>query len=84
MHVFMIGDFDQAIKLFLECIALIESNNNISSQLVSPLVALGLALNKSEQYNEAVKSNCANVAVRRLYFRIPGISGHFWCRSPRC
>ena len=52
---FMIGDFDQAIKLFLECIALIESKNNISSQLVSPLVALGLALNKSEQYNEAVE-----------------------------
>ena len=52
---FMIGDFDQAIKLFLECIALIESKNNISSELVSPLVALGLALNKSEQYNEAVE-----------------------------
>ncbi len=52
---FMIGDFEQAIKIFLECIALIESKNNISSQLVSPLVALGLALNKSEQYNEAVE-----------------------------
>ena len=52
---FMIGDFDQAIKLFLECIALIESNNIISNDLVSPLVALGLAFNKSEQYNEAVE-----------------------------
>ena len=53
---FMIGDFEQAIKIFLECIALIESKNIISSELVSPLVALGLALNKSEQYNEAVES----------------------------
>jgi len=52
---FMIGDFEQAIKIFLECIALIESDNIISSDLVSPLVALGLAFNKSEQYNEAVK-----------------------------
>ena len=53
---FMIGDFEQAIKIFLECIALIESNNIISSDLVSPLVALGLAFNKSEQYNEAVET----------------------------
>ncbi len=53
---FMIGDFEQAIKIFLECIALIESKNNISSQLVSPLVALGLAFNKSEQYSEAVET----------------------------
>ena len=52
---FMVGDFEQAIKLFLECIALIESKNNISSELISPLVALGLAFNKSEQYNEAVE-----------------------------
>ena len=52
---FMVGDFEQAIKLFLECIALIESKNNISTELVSPLVALGLAFNKSEQYNEAVE-----------------------------
>ena len=53
---FMVGDFQQSIKLFLECIALIESKNIISPELVSPLVALGLALNKSEQYNEAVES----------------------------
>ncbi|SVB05973.1 uncharacterized protein METZ01_LOCUS158827, partial [marine metagenome] len=53
---FMVGDFEQAIKLFLECIALIESKNIISTDLVSPLVALGLAFNKSEQYNEAVES----------------------------
>ena len=52
---FMIGDFEQAIKIFIECIDLIESNNIISSDLVSPLVALGLAFNKSEQYNEAVE-----------------------------
>ena len=52
---FMIGDFEQAITIFLECIALIESNNIISNDLVSPLVALGLAFNKSEQYNEAVE-----------------------------
>ena len=52
---FMIGDFEQAIKIFIECIDLIESNNIISSALVSPLVALGLAFNKSEQYNEAVE-----------------------------
>jgi TonB family protein len=52
---FMVGDFEQATKLFLECIALIESKNNISSELISPLVALGLTFNKSEQYNEAVK-----------------------------
>ena len=52
---FMIGDFEQAIKIFIECIDLIASNNIISSDLVSPLVALGLAFNKSEQYNEAVE-----------------------------
>ena len=52
---FMVGDFEQAIKVFLECIALIESNNIISYDLVSPLVALGLAFNKSEKYNEAVE-----------------------------
>ena len=52
---FMIGDFEQAIKIFIECIDLIESNNIVSSDLVSPLVALGLAFNKSEQYNEAVE-----------------------------
>jgi len=52
---FMVGDFEQAIQIFLECIALIESNNIISSNLVSPLVALGLAFNKSEKYNEAVE-----------------------------
>ena len=52
---FMIGDFEQAIKIFIQCIDLIESNNIISSDLVSPLVALGLAFNKSEQYNEAVE-----------------------------
>ena len=52
---FMIGDFEQAIKLFTECIALIEAENIISSELVSPLVALGLALNQSEQYNDAVE-----------------------------
>ena len=51
----MVGDFEQAIKIFLECITLIESDNIISSDLVSPLVALGLAFNKSEQYNEAVE-----------------------------
>ena len=52
---FMVGDFEQAIKLFFECIALIESKNNISPELISPLVALGLAFNKSEQYNKAVE-----------------------------
>lgn len=52
---FMIGDFEQAIKLFTECIALIEAENVISSKLISPLVALGLALNQSEQYNDAVE-----------------------------
>ena len=52
---FMVGDFEQAIKLFFECIALIESRNNISPELISPLVALGLAFNKSEQYNKAVE-----------------------------
>ena len=52
---FMVGDFEQAIKIFLECIALIESNNIISSDLVSPLVSLGLAFNKSEKYTEAVE-----------------------------
>jgi len=51
----MIGDFEQAIKLFTECIALIEAENVISSKLISPLVALGLALNQSEQYNDAVE-----------------------------
>ena len=52
---FMVGDFEQAIKLFFACIALIESKNNISPELISPLVALGLAFNKSEQYNKAVE-----------------------------
>ncbi len=52
---YMIGDFEQAIKLFTECIALIEAENIISSKLISPLVALGLALNQSEQYNDAVE-----------------------------
>ena len=52
---YMIGDFEQAIKLFTECIALIEAENVISSKLVSPLIALGLALNQSEQYNDAVE-----------------------------
>ena len=52
---FMVGNFEQAIKLFFECIALIESKNNISPELISPLVALGLAFNKSEQYNKAVE-----------------------------
>ena len=52
---FMVGDFEQAIKIFLECIALIESNNIISSDLVSPLVSLGLAFNKSEKYTKAVE-----------------------------
>ena len=53
---YMVDDFENAQIAFLQCIELIESNQNIiSSELISPLYGFALTLNRYGQYQEAIK-----------------------------
>ena len=53
---YMVDDFENAQIAFLQCIELIESNQNIiSPELISPLYGFALTLNRYGQYQEAIK-----------------------------
>lgn len=53
---YMADDFENAQIAFLQCIELIESNQNIiSPELISPLYGFALTLNRYGQYQEAIK-----------------------------
>jgi tetratricopeptide (TPR) repeat protein len=52
---YMVDDFENAQVAFLQCIELIESNQNIiSPELISPLYGFALTLNRYGQYQEAI------------------------------
>ena len=52
---YMVDDFENAQIAFLQCIELIESNQNIiSPELISPLYGFALTLNRFGQYQEAI------------------------------
>ena len=52
---YMVEDFENAQISFLQCIDLIESNQNIiSPELISPLYGFALTLNQSGQYEAAI------------------------------
>ena len=52
---YMVDDFENAQIAFLQCIELIESNQNIiSPELISPLYGFALTLNRYGQYQEAI------------------------------
>ncbi len=52
---YMVDDFENAQIAFLQCIELIESNQNIiSPELISPLYGFALTLNRYSQYQEAI------------------------------
>ena len=53
---YMADDFENAQIAFLQCIELIEYNQNIiSPELISPLYGFALTLNRYGQYQEAIK-----------------------------
>ena len=52
---YMVEDFENAQASFLQCIDLIEANQNIiSPELISPLYGFALTLNRSGQYETAI------------------------------
>jgi tetratricopeptide (TPR) repeat protein len=52
---YMVDDFENAQITFLQCIEIIESNQNIiSPELISPLYGFALTLNRYGQYQEAI------------------------------
>ena len=52
---YMVEDFENAQSSFLQCIDIIESNQNIiSPELISPLYGFALTLNRNGQYEAAI------------------------------
>ncbi len=53
---FMIGEYEKATETFSRCVELISKTQNIlTPDLIQPLSGIGLSLNRTEQYNQAVE-----------------------------